>query len=84
MNRHFEDSTYYARRAGETMTAGVAEELDHVRTRVASMVGRSPEPEMGRMDALRTRFDAARSRVGRGVREATSSVRGRLGQGRRA
>jgi vacuolar-type H+-ATPase subunit H len=34
MNRHFEDTQYYLKRAGETAKKGIAEELEPIEERV--------------------------------------------------
>ncbi len=54
MNKHFEDTRYYLKRAAETAKRGVAEELEPVRERVQEITGgEEKEPEPGRIDAVR-------------------------------
>lgn len=52
MNKHFEDATYYLKRAGETATKGVEEELAPVRERFKALVGEE-EPDPGRLDQIK-------------------------------
>ena len=54
MNKHFEDTRYYLKRAAETAKRGVAEELEPVRERVQEITGQEEEAvEPSRIDAVR-------------------------------
>ena len=53
MNKHFEDTRYYLKRAAETAKRGVAEELEPVRERVQEITGEEEEVEPGRIDKVR-------------------------------
>jgi len=53
MNRHFEDTRYYLKRAAETAKRGVIEELEPLRERFRGVTGREEEPEPGRVEKLR-------------------------------
>jgi hypothetical protein len=54
MNKHFEDTRYYLKRAAETAKRGVAEELEPVRERVNEITGtEEAEVQPGRIDQVR-------------------------------
>ncbi|QLD91090.1 hypothetical protein HWV07_19385 [Natronomonas salina] len=54
MNKHFEDTRYYLVRAAQTTKAGLDEELEPLRSRVASLRGRDePDAEPSRLDRVR-------------------------------
>jgi hypothetical protein len=54
MNKHFEDTRYYLKRAAETAKRGVAEELEPVRERVREITGEEEEEvELGRIEKVR-------------------------------
>ena len=55
MNGHFQDTRYYLERAGQTTRAGLGEELESVRSRVASLRGEDADEEPGRLDDVRHR-----------------------------
>ncbi|QLH84701.1 DUF7553 family protein [Halosimplex pelagicum] len=78
MNRHFEDTLYYLKRAGQTARKGVREELAPVEERVRTLVGREREPEPGRAEAVRSELatvpERARDEAGRVVAEARETV----------
>jgi len=78
MNRHFEDTLYYLKRASETARNGVSEEAAPVEERVRTLVGREREPEPGRVEAARSKVETvserARDEVGAVVAEARESV----------
>ncbi|MBX0324505.1 hypothetical protein EGH21_15860 [Halomicroarcula sp. F13] len=54
MNKHFEDARYYLKRAGETASKGVKEELEPVEQRFRELTGKESEPEPGRLDKVKT------------------------------
>ncbi|ELZ26343.1 hypothetical protein C475_09142 [Halosimplex carlsbadense 2-9-1] len=78
MNRHFEDSLYYLKRAVRTARTGVREELAPVEDRVRALVGREREPEPGRIEAVRSELETIPERVrgeaGAVVAEARETV----------
>lgn len=53
MNRHFQDTRYYLKRAGHTVKKGIAVELAPVTERVQKFTGNEPAPESGRFDELK-------------------------------
>jgi len=79
MNRHFEDTLYYLKRAGETAKKGVTEEVEPVETKVRELTGREreSEPEPGRIEAVRWRAVTEAKRAVHGVRETVGKYRGR-------
>lgn len=52
MNKHFEDTRYYLKRAGEHAKAGVKEELKPVERKVHGLLGEEEEPEPSRVEKL--------------------------------
>ncbi|WP_255195487.1 DUF7553 family protein [Halorarius litoreus] len=78
MNKHFEDSTYYMKRAGETARAGVAEELETIEARIREMTGREKEVEQGRLDELKAELKELQERAEGDAREAIAEARERL------
>jgi hypothetical protein len=79
MNRHFEDTRYYLKRAGGAAKRGTKKELRPLERRLRSLTGRErktepePEPEAGRFDGLRSRGDR---RVGGTVATVRERLRG--------
>ncbi|WP_415378512.1 hypothetical protein [Halosimplex sp. TS25] len=79
MNRHFEDTLYYLKRAVRAASKGVTEEVAPAEAKVRELTGREKEPEPGRIGRIRTkverewrdRFDQVSATVG--------SYRGRVG-----
>lgn len=53
MNKHFEDTQYYLKRAGETAKRGVVEELEPVEERFKKLTGGEEEPAPGRLEEVR-------------------------------
>jgi hypothetical protein len=64
MNRHFEDTAYYLKRAGETATAGVRETIAPVERRVRALTGREREPEPTTVETIKARVAGVREAVG--------------------
>jgi peptidoglycan hydrolase CwlO-like protein len=52
MNKHFEDTRYYLKRAGEHAKAGVKEEIEPLQEKVQGLMGEEPEPEPSRVEKL--------------------------------
>lgn len=79
MNKHFEDTRYYMRRAVETAKAGVGEELEPVQERVNELIRREEEaPERGRFDEVREDLRELSERAEGETREAIESARERI------
>jgi predicted nucleic acid-binding Zn-ribbon protein len=77
MNKHFQDTRYYLKRAGETATKGIGEEVEPVRNRLESITG-GAEPEPSRLERLRADLASVRERVAAEANAARRSVRKRL------
>jgi len=73
MNRHFKDTRYYVRRAGESVKDGLSEEVAPLRRRVAA--ARGEEEPAGRLDQLKARATTGVTRARAKVERAV--VRGR-------
>ena len=79
MNKHFEDATYYLKRAGETAKAGVSEELEPVQNRIDDLIDREEEePEPGRFDEVRAELKELQEKAEGETREAIADARERI------
>lgn len=74
MNRHFEDTRYYLKRAGETAKKGIAEELEPIEKRVTELRGDEDEPEPGRLEDLQERTEGEAREAIADAREKLASV----------
>jgi hypothetical protein len=79
MNKHFEDTRYYIKRAGETAKRGVHEELEPIEERVKTLTSdETEEPEPGRLDELRADLKEVQGRAEGEAREAIADAREKL------
>jgi uncharacterized protein YjbJ (UPF0337 family) len=78
MNKHFTDTRYYIKRAGETAKAGIAEELEPIRERVEALTGGEEEPEQGRLEELRADIKELQGRAEGEAEKALGDARERL------
>lgn len=78
MNKHFEDTLYYVKRAGETAKKGVAEELAPIEDRLRELTGREKEPEQGRMQELAEDLEELQERAEGEAKEAIVEARERV------
>lgn len=78
MNRHFEDTRYYVKRAGETAKKGVSEELEPLKQRVEQLIGEEEEPEPGRLEEVRAELKELQGRAKGETKEAIREARERL------
>ena len=78
MNKHFEDTRYYLKRAGETAKKGISEELGPVRERVDDLIGEEEEPEPGRVERLREDLSDIQQRAEGEAKEAIGEAHERL------
>jgi len=78
MNKHFEDTRYYLKRAGETAKKGISEELEPVRERVEELTGDEEEPEPGRVEKIREELADIQNRAEGEAKEAIGEARERL------
>ncbi len=79
MNKHFEDSAYYLKRAATHAKLGVTEQFRSVEGRVRRRLGREPEPEPGRVESIVADVRSAERRAERGARDSLAGARQRLG-----
>ncbi|PSP17933.1 hypothetical protein BRC62_04035 [Halobacteriales archaeon QH_10_67_13] len=84
MNKHFKDTRYYLKRAGETAKRGIAEELEPVQERVQKLVGEEEEPDPGRIEQVRADLAEIGERAEGEAKEAIEDARARLDQYRGA
>jgi len=82
MNKHFEDTRYYLKRAGETAKRGIAEELEPVEERIKTLRGEEDEPEPGRLEALREDLGEIQERAEGEAKEAIGEAREKLASAR--
>jgi len=81
MNKHFEDTKYYLKRAAETAKRGVEEEIEPLQERVQDLVGEEEaesEPEPGRVEQLREDLTELQERAEGEAKEAIGEARERL------
>ncbi|MFB6149958.1 MAG: hypothetical protein ABEJ48_09865 [Halobacteriales archaeon] len=79
MNKHFEDTRYYLKRAGEEAKRGVKEELEPIEERVRELTGNEDDdPEPGRFDSVRADLEELEKKAEGEAREALAEARERL------
>jgi hypothetical protein len=78
MNKHFEDTRYYLKRAGETAKRGIQEELEPIEARLQELTGGEEEPEPGRLEAIRADLADLQERAEGEAKQAIGSARERL------
>jgi hypothetical protein len=78
MNKHFEDTRYYLKRAGETAKRGVGEELEPIQERFTEMTGGEEEPEPSRLEAVRADLKDLQERAEGEAKEAIGEARAKL------
>jgi len=78
MNKHFEDARYYLKRAGETATKGVKEELEPVEERFNKLTGKEEEPEPGRLETIRADLKEIQGTAEGEAKEAIGNARKRI------
>jgi len=80
MNKHFEDTRYYLKRAGETAKKGIGEELEPLQERVAELTGGEEEPEPGRLEEVKADLKELQGRAEGEAEKAIGKARERLGR----
>jgi archaellum component FlaC len=80
MNKHFEDTRYYVKRAGETAKKGIAEELEPIEERVKRLTGGKEEPEPSRLEEVRTDLKELQARAEGEAKEAIGDAREKLAE----
>lgn len=83
MNRHFKDTVYYLRRAGEHARIGIREELEPVEARIRAAIGREQEPEQGRVETIRSRVIEGAYQAKEEARAILADARARIRSARR-
>ncbi|MDS0283016.1 DUF7553 family protein [Haloarcula onubensis] len=78
MNKHFEDARYYLKRAGETASKGLREELEPVEARFRELTGAETEPEPSRLDAVKADLKALQGRAEGEAATAIGQARERI------
>lgn len=79
MNKHFEDTRYYLKRATETAKRGVSEELEPIRERFQEITGKEEEDvEPGRVDKLREDLQELEKKAEGEAKEAIGDARAKL------
>lgn len=78
MNKHFEDTKYYVKRAGETAKKGLSEELEPLQERIQNLRDEEEEPEPGRVEKLREDLKDFQERAEGEAKEALGEARERL------
>lgn len=79
MNRHFQDTLYYLKRAGRTAKEGVSAEVDPMARKLRSLTGSEEEPEPTRPERVKAELNGVRERVASEASEAVSGVREAVG-----
>jgi hypothetical protein len=80
MNRNFEDTQYYLKRASEAAKSGIEEEIAGIETRVRELVGMDGDESVpeSRLDELRAELTALIERAEGEALTALESARDRL------
>lgn len=78
MNKYFEDTRYYLKRAGQTAKKGVKEELEPIESRFRELTGNEEEPEPSRLDKTRTELKELEAKAEGEAREAIGNARDQL------
>ena len=78
MNKHYGDSLYYLKRAGEHAKLGLVTTLEPAVTKVRKLAGREVEPEPDRVDAVVENVRAFEERAEMKAREGFDGARKRI------
>jgi hypothetical protein len=84
MNKHFEDTKYYLKRAGETAKRGIGEELEPLQERVEKLTGGEEEPEPSRIEELKADLKSLQERAEGETKKAIGDARGKLEEYRKS
>lgn len=84
MNKHFEDTRHHLKRATQTATRGVREELEPIEDRVRELTGREKEPEPSRFETVRQELKEVQQKAEGEAKEAIGEARARLREYREA
>jgi len=83
MNKHFEDTQYYLKRAGETAKRGVVEELEPIEERFQRLTGGEDEPEPGRIDEVREDLKEVQQKAEGEAKQAIADAREKIARYRK-
>ena len=83
MNKHFEDTVYYLKRAGKKAKQGLSEELEPIQERVQELTGEEEEPEPGRVEKIREDLKELQERAEGETKEAIADARAKLDEYRK-
>jgi prefoldin subunit 5 len=79
MNKHFEDTRYYVKRAGETAAKGLQEELEPIERRLKELAGGEDEAvSTGRIEELRADLQAVQEKAEGEAKKALGEARAKL------
>lgn len=78
MNKHFEDTRYYLKRAAEHAKAGVEEELEPLQEKVQGLVGEEEEPEPSRVEQLQNDLQDLEKKAEGEARERIAEARAKV------
>jgi len=78
MNRHFEDTQYYVKRATSEAKRGVVAELEPVKERIAGIAGTEDEPDPSRLDSIKSDLEEMQGRAKGEASDAIGTARERL------
>ena len=78
MNKHFEDTQYYLKRAGDEAKRGVVEELEPVEARFSKLTGGEDEPEPSRLAEIRAELAEIQATAEGEAKEAIAEAREKL------
>jgi prephenate dehydrogenase len=78
MNKYFEDTRYYLKRAGQTAKKGVKEELEPIENRFRELTGDNEEPEPSRLDKIRNELNELEEKAEGEAKEAIANARDQI------
>ncbi|WP_135304478.1 DUF7553 family protein [Haloarcula amylovorans] len=79
MNRHFEDTRYYLKRASQTARKGLRTELEPIEMRVRELMGTEKEPEPGRVERVKSDLTDLQMKAGEKSERTIGNVREKVG-----
>ncbi len=80
MNKHFTDTRYYLKRAGETAKKGISEEIEPIQERVTELTGEEKEPDASRLEEVKADLKELQGRAEGEAEKAIGQARERLGR----
>ena len=80
MNKHFEDTRYYLKRAGQEAKRGISEEVEPLKERFDSITGGEEEPEPSRLEKFQQDLEELQGRAEGEAKQALGDARERIGR----